>query len=248
MQMGESNALRILVVDDNPAVHEHFRLVLSPPSQAAAELEALEGDLFGAPRASTENQRFVIDSALEGQKAVEMVVMAKAAGQPYALAFVDVRMPPGMDGIETLSWIQRTDPEMQAVICSAYSDHTWQDIVQRLGHRDGLLVLRKPFDPLEAQQIAHALTRKWQHAREVEERLKTLEQTVTERTLSLDAAHAQLAQLVPPCARAGVPPTPSRDAVTEQSAPGDTREALAIMQMRVLQLRASIARDKANKP
>src|SRR4029077_15261082 len=82
-------------------------------------------------------------------------------GRPYAMAFVDVRMPPGWDGIETIAQIWRDYPQLQVVICSAYSDYSWTEITRKLGASDALLILKKPFDNIEVLQLAHALTKKW---------------------------------------------------------------------------------------
>src|SRR5213592_3104546 len=92
---------RILVIDDNPAIHEDFRKVLNPAnSQLAEELDADEAELFGDANGASRATKFQIDSAFQGQEGLEKVRAATLAGQPYAVAFVDVRMPPGWDGIE----------------------------------------------------------------------------------------------------------------------------------------------------
>src|ERR1700749_1808094 len=90
-----------------------------------------------------------------------MIKQSLAEKLPYAMAFVDVRMPPGWDGIETIARIWEVDPELQMVICTAYSDYSWEDMRAKVGQPDSLLVLKKPFDNIEVQQIAHALTKKW---------------------------------------------------------------------------------------
>jgi PAS domain S-box-containing protein len=87
------------------------------------------------------------------------------------MAFVDVRMPPGWDGIETIKQIWAECPQLQVVICTAYSDYQWQDITDKLGQTDQLLILKKPFDNLEVRQLACALTEKWSLARQVESAL-----------------------------------------------------------------------------
>lgn len=70
-------------------------------------------------------------------------------------------MPPGWDGIETVSRIWEIDPEILVVLCSAYSDYTWEQMVHRLGRTDRFLVLKKPFDNIEVRQLAMALSEKW---------------------------------------------------------------------------------------
>src|SRR5439155_13377729 len=92
---------------------------------------------------------------------LEMVTKALSEKRPYAMAFVDVRMPPGWDGVETIAHIWKTDPELQIVVCTAYSDYSWDDMRSKVTQPDSLLVLKKPFDNIEVQQLAHALTKKW---------------------------------------------------------------------------------------
>lgn len=150
---------RLLVIDDNRAIHEDFRKILIP-NPALSALESMEADLFGADVEIKERQCFTIDSAFQGKEGLELVRAAMAKSLPYALAFVDMRMPPGWDGIETIQHIWEEDPELQVVICSAYSDHSWSEISHRLGNSDRLLILKKPFDNVEITQMAHAMSRK----------------------------------------------------------------------------------------
>src|SRR5262249_43812103 len=90
--------------------------------------------------------------------------------RPYPLAFVDMRMPPGWDGIETIARIWKEYPELQVVICTAYSDYSWDEMVKRLGKTDRLVLLRKPFDNAEVLALAKMLTEKWQQAQEAKEK------------------------------------------------------------------------------
>ncbi|MBH0202209.1 MAG: hypothetical protein HP496_07935, partial [Nitrospira sp.] len=95
--------------------------------------------------------------------------------RPYAVAFVDMRMPPGWDGLETIERMWEVDPEIQAVICTAYTDHSWDDIIRRLGYDDRLLILQKPFSSVEVSQLAASLTTKWNLARQARQRLEAAE-------------------------------------------------------------------------
>ena len=193
-----SNRYRILLVDDNPSIHEDFRKILCRPDSsggaAAEDVAALEELLFDEAPADDGDPRadFVVDSAYQGEQAIQLVDAAIAAGEPYALAFIDVRMPPGIDGVETLTRLWKRDPNLQGVICTAFSDHSWTDMTRALGHSDGFLVLRKPFDTIEVLQIAHALVQKWQLSRDVREQLDTLELRVRERTRDLEVTNSTL--------------------------------------------------------
>jgi two-component system, NtrC family, sensor kinase len=178
---------RILVVDDNAAIHNDFRKTLGSQPVGRSQLDDLERSLFGETSAPTQRAVFRIDSAFQGQEALAMVEEASKAGDPYTLAFVDVRMPPGWDGIETIEHLWECCPELQVVLCTAYSDYTWDDLAQRLLQTDSLLILKKPFDTTEVLQVAHALTRKWTLARQARLRLEDLDRVVRERTEKLKA-------------------------------------------------------------
>ncbi|HEX4265388.1 MAG TPA: response regulator [Verrucomicrobiae bacterium] len=185
---------RILVVDDNPSIHEDFRKILGAKTAAQSHLESVETALFGDGEASAERQGFRIDSAYQGQEAFELVKKAAAAGDPYVVAFVDVRMPPGWDGIETLDNIWKCAPETQAVVCTAFSDYSWDEMTNRLGQSDNLLILKKPFETVEVLQMAHALSQKWRLGRQAKLRLEDLDKMVRQRTAELHASEERFSK------------------------------------------------------
>ncbi len=156
-----SPSYRVLIVDDNPAIHSDFRKILGGAQESSSRLDEAEAALFGEAPTAPPVTRFLIDSAYQGQEGLEKVEQALREGKPYSLAFIDVRMPPGWDGVETVSRIWSVDPTLQVVICTAYSDYSWDDMRARLGESDSAVILKKPFDNIEAIQLAHALTKKW---------------------------------------------------------------------------------------
>jgi two-component system NtrC family sensor kinase len=170
---------RILLIDDTPSIHEDFRKILAPATQAAANLRKLETSLFGEA-VQPERDGFQLASALNGRDGVDMVACALQSGQPYAMAFVDMRMPPGWDGVETIERLWRVDADVQIVICTAYSDHPWEKVMARLDVRDRLLVVKKPFDPIEVSQFARTLTAKWEVTRQATWQIESLERAVQE--------------------------------------------------------------------
>ncbi len=183
---------RILIVDDNESIHEDFRKVLlQEKNENHAALDELEAELFGedpsetAPPATENDLKYRVDSAFQGEEALEMVNKAEAEGHPYALIFMDVRMPPGWDGIETISRIWIDHPYLEMVLCTAYSDYTWDDIVAKLGCTDKLLFLRKPFDAVAVQQMALSLVKKWNLGNQARNHVKNLEREVQQRTVQL---------------------------------------------------------------
>jgi diguanylate cyclase (GGDEF)-like protein len=203
----EIGAPRLLVIDDNVAIHQDFLKVLGSTPEKAAENEflAAEAALFGEPVEVSERPTFTIDSAHQGQEGVEKVRQALEEGHPYSMAFVDMRMPPGWDGLETIEHLWAVDPHIQVVICSAHADYDWMDVIQRLGHSDQLLVLRKPFEPIEVLQCANSLTSKWRNERIIRAQVASLERDVSVRTQGLEAATRQLRHLATHDALTGLP-------------------------------------------
>jgi len=183
------NHHRILVVDDNPAIHNDFRKVLN---RCIEEVDEFEVSAFGKAEVQSEPNHFDLEFASQGQQAWEMVRQAIAEKHPYAMAFMDVRMPPGWDGVETTIRIWEVDPDIQIVICTAYSDYSWDDMIDRLGRSDCLVILKKPFDSVEVLQLANALTEKWRLLQRTRLMVTDLERTVQERTVELQESHAEV--------------------------------------------------------
>lgn len=179
---------RVLVIDDNKDIHRDFNKILVRNFASGREnqaVEQLESILFGEEKPTEKRKGFLLDSAYQGQEGLACVHNALAQNKPYAMTFLDVRMPPGWDGIETAEHLWQADPELLIVICTAYSDYSWEKMIARLGITDRLVILKKPFDAVEVLQLAEALTEKWRLAREARLKLEELEQLVAERTESL---------------------------------------------------------------
>lgn len=185
------NRQRILLVDDNESIHEDIESILSiNKNNSDMELRQMEDDLFGTstlvePDVLTDII-YDIDHAYQGKEAIQMVNRAHAEGDPYSLVFMDVRMPPGMDGIETIQRIWADHPYTEMVICTAYSDYSWDQIVKNLGNTDKLLFMKKPFDVTALKQTALTLTTKWNLRQETMAYTDRLEQDVKARTLELE--------------------------------------------------------------
>jgi CheY-like chemotaxis protein len=152
---------RILVIDDSEAIHQVFCRILCPKNEVGLDaLDAMEKVLFGGALASQQasEEIFELDSAYQGQEGLEKVKEAIAMGRPYALVFLDYRMPPGWNGFETLREVRKVAPELPVVLCSAYSDHSWDDIVQEFGGGHRVTELRKPFDQASLHHLAMKLS------------------------------------------------------------------------------------------
>ena len=177
--------LRILTIDDNEAIHEDYRKVLGTSTNNPKLTEAIKL-LFGESASTVPDNakkfHYQIDSALQGEQGIELIKKSIEQNRPYATAFVDVRMPPGIDGVETCKRIWEVDPNISLVLCTAYSDHSWEEISSKLDYTDKLLILKKPFDPLELRQTAAAQTSRWKMTKVIDQHTQTLETRVSERT------------------------------------------------------------------
>ncbi|HYO53110.1 hypothetical protein [Archangium sp.] len=155
--MEEQAQRRILVVDDDPAILNVWRRVLGQKSRQPA-LEHLEKKLFGtAPPVASPEAGFSIDTATQGMEGYQKVIKSLEEARPYTFALVDMRMPPGWDGLETMLHMLEKDPQLEVAICSAFSDITRDEVARRVGRAD-LQWLRKPFDLEVARELARKLS------------------------------------------------------------------------------------------
>jgi CheY-like chemotaxis protein len=159
---------RVLVVDDNPSIHDDFRKILAPVETVRAAMSLTETQLFGDVMNKERLVRYEVDSANQGQDGVALVKTSLEQGRPYAMAFVDVQMPPGWDGVKTTREICLIDSEIQIVICTAYTDYSAQELFEIVGGNHRLVILKKPFEAAEALQLANELADKWHLKRAVE--------------------------------------------------------------------------------
>lgn len=188
------NNHRILIVDDNTTIHEDFRKILSPTDYGEADLNMIESAVFGEQQAAKSMPEFELAFAAQGDGAVRLVEMGLQQSRPFALALVDVRMPPGMDGVATIKNLWRIQPDLQVAICTAYADYSWDDIVDHLGISHRLVILKKPFDPIEVIQIANALTSKWAFERESSLRQLGMQTKLWDNAKRMEDTYARLRQ------------------------------------------------------
>jgi len=186
---------RILIVDDTPSIHEDFRKILMTTDSTGRDLDDMADSLFGKTEQDPvyKDIQYQLESAYQGEEALTMIEKAELEGDGYSLVFMDVRMPPGLDGIKTISRIWEQYPSMEIVICTAYSDYSWVDIIDILGPSDHLLVLKKPFDADEAQQMALAMTRRAGKTNEQKAYISTLTTNLNECHDNVDNLKKELA-------------------------------------------------------
>jgi len=184
-----SDILRLLIADDEEGVRSAFRDALSPLPAKSSGMAALESELFadaGAP------VPVVYDLTLvsQGEDAVAAVKKSIEEGRPFSVAFLDMRMPPGIDGVATAERIRALDASINIVIVTGYSDVNVPDIAAKILPADKLFYIAKPFQVAEIQQQAHALAARWVHENALVRELQ--QQNVSLKAAAQDALKARL--------------------------------------------------------
>ena len=162
MDQTQQTNRRILIADDEPKILDGLSGILGPPKEKTNELRNLEAHLFGKSGSSRKTIYYDVCCCRQGDEAVSQAEQAMDRGEPFAVAFLDVRMPPGPDGIATAERLRKMDPNLQIVIMTGYSDFDIHEIARRIPPADKLLYLQKPVHSQEITQFALALTSKWQ--------------------------------------------------------------------------------------
>ena len=173
---------KILLVDDEARILDELYKVLTPQNHSNEELSELEDHLFGT---SETHKKDIISYDVcrchQGDEAICEVQKALEEELPFAVAFIDVQMPPGPDGVSTAEQIRNIDPNIQIVIITGHSDFEVSEIAKRVPPEDKLLFLQKPIHSQEITQFALALTAKWQS----EHLLRKQNETLVELNQSL---------------------------------------------------------------
>jgi CheY-like chemotaxis protein len=168
MLFDPKNCCRVLVIDDDPNTRELLRQML------------LESDSPQDEQDSSYSRMpcFEVDSADRGEEGLALIEKSLQENRPYSLAFVDVRMPPGWDGIETIRKFWQKYPDLEVVICTGVADPRWDAMVKSLRFLDRLIVLIKPFAAVEVKQLAVGLSEKWRLKQQSKLRVDNLEKLV----------------------------------------------------------------------
>jgi diguanylate cyclase (GGDEF)-like protein len=183
--------IRVIVADDEPQILAAYKVCLDIDASAlhTARIDAMGDALFGAneaPEASSAPE-VRTDYVDQGQAAVDAVASAVKEGDPYAVLFLDMRMPPGMDGYETAKLVRALDPNINIVIVTGYSDHSPLQVAKVAGPLDKLYYLAKPFEIDEIRQLGASLSSKWA----MEAELKATQVALEEKVVELQASEAR---------------------------------------------------------
>ena len=195
MKNVQTDQLRILTVDDEDSILALYRQVLAPEkddSNGFSALGELAGELFGKKDTRISTPSFEIVTCHQGDEAVHAVKQSIVEHQHFAVAFLDVRMPPGPDGVWAAEQIRALDPYIEIVIVTGYSDLHPRDIAPRVSSPHKLLYIQKPFHPQEIYQFASTLGAKWQTEGELRRFQDALAQRIEERTQELSILNAEL--------------------------------------------------------
>jgi two-component system NtrC family sensor kinase len=180
---------RLLIIDDNEAIHGDFKKTFAL-GDLGNDLSDLDAEIFGeASKVDSGLSEFLLEFASQGKEGLELLKSSQQRGLCYGAAFVDMRMPPGWDGVETIENLWKIDPDLQVVICTAYSDRSWAEVFDRLGRTDKILVLKKPFDEIEVIQFANSLSEKRRLLEQSKLLISELRNVVQARETELVDAH-----------------------------------------------------------
>ena len=193
MEIDDCANKRVLVVDDQHEIHTDFMEMLSPTEVGSSADEMAEAFLSETPEIGLPT--FELLHSVSGEDACEVIRAGRNLNRPIALAYVDVRMPPGIDGVETIRQIREIDREVELVVMTAYTERNLPNTIRKLGLPHKLLYIRKPFTREEIQQITLSLVLKWNVEREMvlgRQRLKAVLDT-TEDAIAMYNATGRLA-------------------------------------------------------
>ena len=180
---------RVLIVDDQDEIHVDFQEILGKEKRKAASDDLADTFLsVDSDNTNTYLPSFELSHASSGDEAYQIVKAAKASNQPFAVAYIDIRMPPGMDGIETIRRIREFEETLEIVIMTAYTDKPLHEIITNMELLHKLLYIRKPIAREEIQQITLSLVEKWNMEQESLKHQQSLALSYQRLEAVLDAA------------------------------------------------------------
>jgi PAS domain S-box-containing protein len=195
----EINSFRILVADDDSSVLDLFQQILSRVktySKVQLKTRRSNGKFSCKNTLNLSSPSFDVVTCLQAGEAVDAVKDSLECGQPFSTAFIDVRMPPGPDGVWAAEHIRKLDPDIEIVIMTGYTDIHPEVIARRVPPAHKMLYIQKPFQSHEIFQFAFALSMKWRAEYELHEVHKELEVRVEEQILGFKMVGEKLDGIV----------------------------------------------------
>jgi len=177
--MREAANTSVLVIDDEEMVRDNIEEILLPRKNSAESdgVDAAASILFDtpvkpliAPRTSN-IPNFTVDKASNGMEGLELVKKSIKEGRPYAVIFLDMRMP-GWDGMETAEQIRKFDSKAEIIFVTAFSDRSIEDIIARAGQNVGYHC--KPYAAEEITQLATKAVTDYNKLRNLEKLIEAI--------------------------------------------------------------------------
>ncbi len=184
---------RVLIVDDEAGIHTDFKYMLNPNRRRTLTAALAENFHDKVPKHKTDFlPNFELLHATSGEEAQDIICTAKASNRPIAVAYIDVRMPPGIDGVEAIRRIRQIETDVEMVIMTAYTDKPLPEIVRDMKLLNKLLYIRKPFAPEEVQQLTLSLVERWN----IQQELSIKQQQMVTDRRRLEAKNQKLETVV----------------------------------------------------
>lgn len=135
---------RILIVDDSEEIHQLYKKTIDKMNESHVGMS------------------FTLDHCFQGEVGVLKVRESQRENRPYSLVIMDIRMPPGMDGIETIKHIQKEYPHTEFIVCTAFQKYNWEDLLQIFGPTDRILYMNKPYNDTTMKQMTVYVASKYE--------------------------------------------------------------------------------------
>ena len=142
----DGNEIRVLIADDDEHILQAYRDAFSDAksTQQMRALDALAAELFEPGDAHDDEPHFDVVACSQGDDAISLAEKAANDGHPFDVVILDVRMPPGIDGVEAGSRIRELDPDVEIVFVTGYSDIPLEELQRRVPPPMKLHYFNKP--------------------------------------------------------------------------------------------------------
>jgi CheY-like chemotaxis protein len=142
----DQDFIKVLVADDDEHILDCYREAFGDDDQTSQTqaLKALAIELFDTTNDLEEQPKFQIVACNQGDDAIKVAETARKDGEPFDVVILDVRMPPGIDGVEAGSQIRKLDPDVEIIFVTGYSDVPFEELQRRVPPPMHLHYFNKP--------------------------------------------------------------------------------------------------------